>query len=218
MTAADKLVELIHITTGVAAVIHKPSNMFYLTEGYTGEGVVFISDKRRVIITDFRYTEQAERQAPSFEVVMVDKNINHNQWIRKLTEEETINELRFEADELSVDSFERLRSAVGEELNYVPLKGAPEIIRQIKTATEIVIMRKAGDITTEAFRAILPKIREGMTEKELQIELDFIDEHSFGMLAQECDRVVLGKLPYMKILHAVHRILGKQVRDESALA
>ena len=173
MTAADKLVEMLHMTTGVAAVIHKPSNMFYLTEGYTGEGVVFISDKRRVIITDFRYTEQAERQAPSFEVVMVDKSINHNQWIRKIVEEETINELRFEADELSVDNFERLRSAVGEELNYVPLKGAPEIIRQIKTATEVVIMRKAGAITTEAFEAVLPKIREGMTEKELQIELDF---------------------------------------------
>ena len=34
-------------------------------------------------------------------------------------------------------------------------------------------IRKACNITADAFRAILPKIREGMTEKELQIELDF---------------------------------------------
>lgn len=173
MNAADRLVEQFHMTTGIAAVIHKPSNMFYLTEGYTGEGVVFISDKRRVIITDFRYTEQAERQAPSFEVVMVEKGLNHNDWIRKLAEQESINELRFEADELSVDNFDRMKNAVGQNVAYVPLKGAPEVLRQVKGAAEIVIMRKAGDITTEAFRAILPKIREGMTEKELQIELDF---------------------------------------------
>lgn len=173
MTASEKLVEQLKLPAFTAVAIHKPSNMFYLTEGYTGEGVVYISAKRRVIITDFRYTEQAERQAPDFEVVMVEKGKGHNQWIRELNDAEKIHELYFEADELSVDSFERLKAAVGEEVHYIPLNGAPEVIRQIKTASEIVTMRKAGDITTEAFRTILPKIREGMTEKELQIELDF---------------------------------------------
>ena len=53
-----------------AVAVHDPSNMFYLTEGYTGEGVVYLSAESRVIITDFRYTEQAERQAPGFRVEM----------------------------------------------------------------------------------------------------------------------------------------------------
>ena len=173
MTASEKLVEMLRLSAMSAVVVHKPSNMFYLTEGYTGEGVVYISSKRRVIITDFRYTEQAERQAPAFDVVMVEKGKGHNQWIRELVDAESISELYFESDELSVDSFDRLKAAVGEEIHYHPLNGAPEVIRQIKTASEIVTMRKAGSITTEAFRAILPKIKEGMTEKELQIELDF---------------------------------------------
>ena len=54
MTAAERLVDLLRMGSGLGAVVHDPSNMFYLTEGYTGEGLVYISAQRRVIITDFR--------------------------------------------------------------------------------------------------------------------------------------------------------------------
>jgi len=173
MSASDRLADLLHMGPSLAAVVHDPSNMFYLTEGYTGEGLVYISSRRRVIVTDFRYTEQAERQAPSFETVTVETQKDHNQWLGELVHGDGVTELRFEANYLSVDSFEKLRAAVGEDVSYVPLSLAPQTLRQVKTPAEIVIMRKAADITSEAFAAILPKIREGMTEKELQIELDF---------------------------------------------
>ena len=156
-----------------AAVIHDPSNMFYLTEGYTGEGLVYISVNRRVIVTDFRYTEQAGRQAPDFEVVMTEQGKDHNFRLAELCKADGITELRFESNYLSVDVFEKLRTAVGEDVSYVPLKNAPQTLRQVKTPQEIIAMRKAAAITSEAFTAILPKIRPGMTEKELQIELDF---------------------------------------------
>ena len=64
-----------------AVAVHDPSNMFYLTEGYTGEGVVYLSEHSRVIITDFRYTEQAERQAPGFRVEMISKGRGHSKVI-----------------------------------------------------------------------------------------------------------------------------------------
>ena len=150
MTAAERLINYLHAGPKTAVAVHDPSNMFYLTEGYTGEGLVYISEASRVIITDFRYTEQAERQAPGFRVEMTET-----------------------ANWLSVDAYEDLRAAVGEEISFAPLKGAPQKLREIKTPAEIVAIRKACDITSEAFNAILPKIRPGMTEKELQIELDF---------------------------------------------
>jgi Xaa-Pro aminopeptidase len=146
--------------------------MFYLTEGYTGEGLVYISQESRVIITDFRYTEQAERQAPDFRVEMTGKGRNHNQILAELVKAEQITELRAETNYLSVDAFEAMRGTVGEEISYVPLNKAPQQLRQIKTPAEIVAIRKACDITSEAFSAILPKIRPGMTEKELQKQRD----------------------------------------------
>ena len=38
-----------------AALLHRSENMRYLTEGYTGEGCVFVCKDETVIVTDFRY-------------------------------------------------------------------------------------------------------------------------------------------------------------------
>ena len=173
MTASERLLDMLRLGPKSAVVVHDPSNMFYLTEGYSGEGLVFISQERRVIITDFRYTEQASKQAPDFEVVMTDKDRKANRVVAELVQAGGITELRLETNWLSVDSYNDLKAAVGEEISCVPLGEAPQKLRQIKTPAEVVAIRKACDITSEAFNAILPKIREGMTEKELQIELDF---------------------------------------------
>ena len=148
--------------------------MFYLTGGYTGEGMVFLSRNRRVIVTDFRYTEQAENQAPGYEVQMTEKDRSAFLVIAELAQSEGITCIRTETNYLSVDRFEKLRAALGEEISCVSLEEAPQILRQVKTPTEILAIRKACNITAEAFRAILPKIREGMTELELRLELETI--------------------------------------------
>ena len=173
MTASERLIDRLRLGPKTAAAVHDPSNMFYLTEGYTGEGMVYISLDKRVILTDFRYTEQAERQSPGFEVVMTDKDHTQNDCLAELVRAGGITELMVETNWLSVDSYEDLRAALGEEVSCQPLNRIPQKLRQIKTPSEVVTIRKACDITSEAFSAILPKIREGMTEKELQIELDF---------------------------------------------
>jgi hypothetical protein len=100
--------------------------MFYLTQGYTGEGVVFISAGRRVIVTDFRYTEQAEKQAPGFQVVMTDKTVSHGQWIGRLCAEEGVHTLRYEDDYLTVKAFEDLKLGVGGDVSFLPMNQAPE--------------------------------------------------------------------------------------------
>ena len=173
MTASERLVEQLGLTAQNAVAVHNPSNMFYLTQGYTGEGAVYISGTRRVIITDFRYTEQAERQAPGFQVVMTDKGLSHSQWIARFCAEDEVATLRYEDDYLTVSAFEALRQAVGDGVTYHSLDKAPEKLREIKTPEEVEAIRRACAITSAAFDAILPKIHEGMTEKELQIELDF---------------------------------------------
>ena len=53
MAATDRLLDLLHLGPKTAVVVHDPSNMFYLTEGYSREGLVYILAERRVIVTDF---------------------------------------------------------------------------------------------------------------------------------------------------------------------
>ena len=174
MTASDRLSEMLSLKAGTAAVIHDPANMFYLTEGFAGEGMVYLSAERRVIVTDFRYTEAAASSAPGFEIIVTDHEHPQAKCLKELCEQEEISELRFESNWISVDDFENLRSAAGEEISWIPLKKAPQQLRQIKTAAEIVTMRKAAAITSEAFEAVLQKIRPGMTETELRTELESI--------------------------------------------
>jgi hypothetical protein len=59
-----------------------------------------------VIITDFRYTEAAEKQAPDFEVIMTDSDHPHEKRLAELCEQDRIAELRFESNYLPVDDFE----------------------------------------------------------------------------------------------------------------
>lgn len=174
LTASDKLVERLKLTATDAVAVHNPSNMFYLTQGYTGEGALYISRSQRVIITDFRYTEQAERQAPGFRVVMTEKGISHSQWIARLCQEESVATLYFEDDYLTVSQFSSLRACVGDSMLLTPLNQAPEALRQIKTEAEVAAIRRACQITSQAFDAILPSFKEGVTEKEIQLELDYL--------------------------------------------
>ena len=172
MTAGDRLAEALRLNESTAAVVHDPSNTFYLTDGFAGECVVWLTGSRRVIITDFRYTEAAEKAAPGFEILVSDHEHTREKIIAGLCERDAVREIRFESNYLSVEAFEKLRETVGDETDWVPLKKAPQALRQIKTPAEIVAMRKAAAITSEAFEAVLPKIRPGMAETELRLELE----------------------------------------------
>lgn len=154
-----------------AALLHRPENMRYLT-GFTGEGCVFVCADETVIITDFRYVEQAGRQAPALRVVSTDADHREKARIRELTDAHAVRTLAVERDYLSYDQHEALRAA----LPFVQLEGLsslPEELRLIKDEGEIESISKACAISCKAFENILGRIHAGMTEKQIQIMLDF---------------------------------------------
>ena len=51
-----------------AVLLTSRENMRYFS-GFTGEGMAVLSDRGRFVVTDSRYTEAAQQQAPGFEVV-----------------------------------------------------------------------------------------------------------------------------------------------------
>ena len=174
LKSAQMLIQALDLAADAAVVVHNPSNMFYLSSGYTGEGVVYISRKTQAIITDFRYTEQAGQQAPAFRCVMTEKGMNHDQWVQKLAQEDGATVFYYEDDYLTVKAFQALRDAVGDGATWLPLAQKPEKLREIKSEEEIRCIREACRITSEAFLKVLPEIREGMTEKELTIRFNYL--------------------------------------------
>ena len=146
-------------------VVYDPSNMFYLS-GYTGEGLVLVARGISAIITDFRYTEQAQAQAPGFEVLMTEKGKSHEDIAGALCASGGIDTLYYEDDFVTVHTFNALRESVrGVEWKVVGSEIAR--LREIKDKDELALIRQACRITGEAFERILPHIKEASPKRNL---------------------------------------------------
>ena len=69
-----------------AALIHRPENMRWLS-GYAGEGCLFITRDARCIVTDFRYIEQAGREASDWQVLRTVSGHGETDIVRELSAE-----------------------------------------------------------------------------------------------------------------------------------
>lgn len=153
------------------ALIVKPQNMRYLT-GYTGEGCLLISREGPVILTDFRYVEQAGRQAPGAKVVRYAGAAGQNEALYGLLREAGAVSLAVEEDCLTMKEGQALMGAL-QGIALEDLRNLPEELRLVKDAEEAGRIREACKIACAAFDHMLGYIRPGLTEKEIQLELDY---------------------------------------------
>lgn len=154
-----------------AAVIHRPENMRWLA-GYTGEGCLFVSRDIRAIVTDFRYVHQAEIQSPEWRVCRTLAQRPAEAIIGELAGQCHAGRIEVETDYLTHDGYVALADAL-EGATLTPMEVALEDLRQVKDADEIENIRAAASIACQAFENLLPKLHAGMTERQVQILLDF---------------------------------------------
>lgn len=151
-------------------LVSNPANRFYLSGFEGSSGYLLIGPEQAIIITDFRYLEQARRQAPGF---------RHHPWKEDLYTSllSLLNEIKparlgFESRHLTYSAYRELREALS--LDMVPLEYTVEKIRMIKSEYEIAVLRRGAAALDRAFNDILGYIRPGLTEREVAFELEFI--------------------------------------------
>lgn len=144
-------------------------NRRYLTNFTGSAGVVLISAEKAQFITDFRYMQQAAKQCEGFEIVQHTGTIYEE--VSAQVKHLGISKLGFEQDHVTFSTYKTYEKAVAAEL--VPVSGAIEKLRLIKTDAEINILKVAADIADAAFKHILDFIRPGKTELEVSNELEF---------------------------------------------
>lgn len=151
-------------------VISKPENRAYLS-GFTGtSGWLLITREKALLLTDFRYAEQAQSQAPAFEVLKPDNSAEA--LIASICDEQGVKRLGFEGDYLTVDAYAGYQQ-LHQSRELVSCAGLVERLRMIKDASEIAIMRKAAAIADEAWSHILGYIKPGVVERDLAVELEY---------------------------------------------
>lgn len=153
-----------------AVLITKRENYMYMS-GFTGtSAVLLITEGRAVLLTDFRYVEQAGAQAPAYEIIQYAGS--HIKELNDLIQKEGIERLSFEDGNLTFAEYseyvEKLKVS-----EFLPLGGAVEELRRVKDETEIIQIKKAVSIADDVFSHILSYIKPGVAEVELAAEMEY---------------------------------------------
>lgn len=152
-----------------AILLTSEYNRRYMTDFTGTAGVAIITQEQAVFITDFRYTQQAQKELVGFEIVQHSKPIMEE--VGTQLEKMNIKSVGFEKDHMSYAMFEIYQKAINADL--IPVSGLVEKIRLIKTEQEIKILKAAANIADAAFEHIITYIKPGKTELEVSNELEF---------------------------------------------
>jgi Xaa-Pro aminopeptidase len=155
-----------------AMLISSGKNMRYIS-GFNGAtGYLYLSANRRVVITDFRYTIQAEKEAEGYEVITIGSG-GYEEALNDLLRSDQIKHLGFEAEDILFKTYHRLKENLAVE-ELVPVGDDITNLRRIKTVEELKFIRKAEEIGDLVFTEILNFIKLGQTELEVAAKLEYL--------------------------------------------
>lgn len=175
-------------------LITDPYNLRYYTGFRGGEGVAFISDKEKVLITDSRYTEAAKEDIAGYgsDFMVIEFNAANPKY-KILAElflgiDEDI-QVAFEDKSLTVADYQALTKGISDafkkyfseyeeklrkqHMGWLPVGDVLDKGRIIKTPEEIELLTEAEHIGDMAFDDILGILKPGMTELEVAAELEY---------------------------------------------
>lgn len=141
----------------------------YGAEFDIAEGVAIVTKAGCRYFTDSRYIESARNGISGFEVLEISKENPYSKRLNDAIAEFGVHNLGFEEDYLTVSELMGYEEKLNVKL--VPYNEKIYAFRCVKEPWELERMRKAQDITDQAFSEVLTKIKVGMSEKQLQAEL-----------------------------------------------
>lgn len=155
-----------------AILVTDPYNMRYLSGFRGGEGILYLSAENRLLITDSRYTEAASQES-DFKVLETSAGHKATDFLADVIRTERIERLGYEDESMLCKTYREYQRELPMINDWVPLGSSLKKQRQIKTEEEIGYLRQAEAIGDMAFSRIVNMMRPGMTEREIQYELEY---------------------------------------------
>ena len=146
-------------------------NVSYLS-GFKGtESWAFVSPRGLYFVTDSRYLEQAKKEAKGFGLILRDKK-SVSEIVAELARKTRSNKVGFEASQVTVSFYTGLEKALGRD-KLKPTLNLVEALREIKDASEVALIRRTADIAVKGFHYIRKNVRPGMSERQVQGQLEY---------------------------------------------
>jgi Xaa-Pro aminopeptidase len=150
-----------------AFLVTRLPNVRYLT-GFTGSnGQLVLGAESATFFTDSRYTEQSRHEVPQAE------RITYTEFPAAFAEACAAlgaKRVGFESGGVTYRLYRELDEAG--EFELVSTEGEVERLRWVKEPEEIELIGQAQAITDDCFDRIIAKLAEGMTEREVALEME----------------------------------------------
>ena len=156
------------LSARTAVLISAPHHLRYLTGYPSGESWLFVTQEKAYFLTDFRYIELAEQTVQGAECRKITRVADE---LHTLVRLHGITEVYAEETRTTAAEYRRLRENIpleAGELDTWLLE-----LRTVKSEEEIQKIAAAQAVTEAGFAHILTVIREGVTEREVALELEF---------------------------------------------
>lgn len=156
-----------------AALIMSEENICYFTSFHSSNGYLIVTGEKAYFFTDSRYIEAAQNKITSCDEVLLLKSMKEElvPFIASLGK----NELFVEAERITLSRYTELKTL----FSSVTVNGNGELdkkiseIRTVKNREQVNTIIKAQRIAEKAFDYILTFIKEGVTEKEVALALEY---------------------------------------------
>lgn len=154
-----------------AILITSAPSRFYFSGFRSSDGIILITLKSAVLFIDFRYFEKAKNTINHIDVVLANNTYDQ---IKKILSQESIKKVYVENDNLNYNEHKRISSRLGLELSDDNvLCEKIRNLRSIKSEREISYIKEAQRFTDETFSYIVQRIREGVSEREIMLDMEF---------------------------------------------
>lgn len=149
--------------------------------GFTGtDGILVVTKQESIFMTDSRYQKQASGQ------VCASKIVCYKNKFSAIVDElnlQLASQVGFDADSLTVAAFNELSLLSSDAVSWKPLGQQLRSIRACKNSVELESLQQAADLNHAAFEEVLPRIKPGVSERSISLDLEF----TLKKLGGECN-------------------------------
>jgi Xaa-Pro aminopeptidase len=144
-------------------------NIRYLC-GFTGsDGAFVITQKESFFLTDSRYWTQTDQEVRGSQIIHYKKKM---EGIASLLLDLKLNHIGFESASLTFSSHQFLLERLANGAKLIPLEDELKNLRAVKDAQELTLIRRAIDISSNAFSHVMGILQEGVLEREAALDME----------------------------------------------
>lgn len=139
--------------------------------GFTGsDGLLLLTQKDTFFLSDSRYWTQAEQEVKNSSIIKYKKKLDG---ICSLILDLGIKTLGIESNSITLSFYNMLLKKLDENVKLIPLEDEMKNLRAFKDENELNLIKTSINISSKAFEHIIGMIKEGVSERDIAVEMEF---------------------------------------------